>query len=143
MEKRKTITKRQAVTAAKTGLAGAALSLLLLLPAAIPIYTGGLSMNTARISAAASALIGTLLAQILYSVQRKGRGVLINLFLAEGVYLMILVLLSAGIPGYSLFGTAFLPIVVTSFLGNGMGAFMQFNKSYTNGQRKKRKINRK
>jgi len=122
----------------KAGAAGILLSMILLLPGALLAYTGAICLENSHYITWMTACVGALLGQILYKRKGTERGVAVRILIAEGTYIGLLLLLSAGLPGGRMEWLSFYPIIIASCCGTTAGALIKINKTYKQNNRKQK-----
>ena len=143
MSEKKTYNKKQFISSTKTGAAGFILSVLLLLPAALLLYTDTMELESTYWLVFLCTLLSCLLGQMLFHRKHRGRGAVIHLLVSVGGFILLLAVFSASVPGGSMEMNRMIPIIIASFLGNGAGTFIGFNKTYMRNRKKsKRYTNR-
>lgn len=141
MEKKRQAPGTVILAAVKTGAGGAALSFLLLLPAAALLYKGVVPLSAVVPLAACAAGIAALLSHFLFPAG-QGSGILPAAAGPECVCLLLLILLAAGVPGCRLFGSAFPAILGASVAGNITGSILRSGAKARKAARRHRVYNR-
>lgn len=138
MGNNKVITQKKIETPIKVGITGVLISMLLLFPGALFVYKTWIGVESMGWLIRLIIITGTSLSHIIYKKKQKGRGILIHIMISESTYMIVLIMLSIGIPGGNVTFDNLIPVIIVSALGNIIGSLITFNKTYKkkNGRRK-------
>ena len=130
MKQKRILSQKLLIRALKIGSVGVVLSLVLLLLGAFLISKGSISTAQTNWVVRVSIFLGAFVSNSIIKTKQRGRGQVLTILSSELFYMLLIVLLSAGLPGGKLEWTLLCPLLAISSLGNTTGSLMNFNKMY-------------